>query len=121
MTYFLTREDVLSVATRFDAVLADVGLLDAATGRPQATVGGEDAYPSIWDKAGALLHFLAANQQFVDGNKRVAWNAMELFLDLSGYAIDAPVREAYEFMVAIDHDSRWQDISARLERWQAPS
>lgn len=117
MTYFLTREDVLSVADRFDAVLGDVGLLDAAIARPQAAVGGEDAYLSIGDKAAALLHSLAANQQFVDGNKRVAWNAMELFLDLNGYAIDPPVRDAYQFMVAVDHQGRWQDMSAWLARW----
>jgi death-on-curing protein len=120
VTYFLTREDVLAVASRFGARLADVGLLDAAIGRPQATVFGQDAYASIWDKAAALLHSLAANQQVVDGNKRVAWNGMELFLDLNGYAIKAPMRDAHEFMVAVDHHSRWQDISRRLEAWQVP-
>lgn len=118
MTYFLTREDVLSLAERFDAVLGDIGLLDAAVGRPQATVFGDDAYPSIWDKAAAVLHSLAANRQFVDGNKRVAWNAMELFLDLNGYAIDPPIQDAYRFMIAVDHHSRWQEISDWLQRWQ---
>jgi death-on-curing protein len=115
VTYFLTRKDVLSVADRFATVLADVGLLDAAVARPQAAVGGDDAYPTIWDKAGALLHSLAANQQFIDGNKRVAWNAMELFLDLNGYEIDPPVQEAHQFMVAIDHRGRWQDLSDWLQ------
>lgn len=117
MTYFLTREDVLAVAARFDAVLGDLGLLDAAVGRPQASAFGEDAYPTDLAKAAALLHSLAANQQFVDGNKRVAWNAMELFLVLNGYELNTPVYEAYAFMVGVTHHSRWQEIAATLQLW----
>ncbi len=114
MTVFLTRADVLAIAERVGAVVADYGLLDAAVGRPQTTVGGEDAYPTIWDKAAALLHSLAADQQFVDGNKRVAWVAMRTFLLLNDYDVRVAPDDGEAFMVTVDHHSRWQDISAWL-------
>ena len=53
----LTVEDLLSIA---DEVLGapavtDIGLLDSAAHRPQASVFGQDAYPTIHEKAAALL------------------------------------------------------------------
>lgn len=114
MTVFLSRADVLEMAERVGAVVGDYGLLDSAVGRPQSTVFGDDAYPSIWDKAAALLHSLAANQQFVDGNKRVAWIAARTFLLLNDTDVSVTPDEGEAFMVKVDHDSKWQDISAWL-------
>jgi death on curing protein len=48
----------------------DIGLLEAAVHRPRASVLGQDAYPDLLSKAGALLHSLAGNHALVDGNKR---------------------------------------------------
>jgi len=56
-------------------MLRDFGLLDSAVMRPQASAFGDDAYPTIHEKAAALLHGLARNHPFVDGNKRTAWAA----------------------------------------------
>ena len=50
----------------------DRGALQSALARPAATFGGEDLYPEIADKAAALMHSLALNHPFVDGNTRVA-------------------------------------------------
>ncbi len=52
--------------------LADFGLLESAVLRPQTTIGGLDAYPSVHEKAAALIHSLIRNHPFVDGNKRTA-------------------------------------------------
>jgi death-on-curing protein len=68
-----------------DAELHDFGLLESAVMRPQTTVFGEDAYPTVLDKAGALMHSLARNHAFVDGNKRTAVVATLLFLEVNGY------------------------------------
>lgn len=65
--------------------LVDFGRLEAGVMRPQATVGGEDAYVDAYDKAAALMHSLARNHPFVDGNKRTAAAAMIVFLKLNGY------------------------------------
>lgn len=66
----------------------DVGLLDSAGSRPRSSAFGADAYPTIPEKAAALLHSLAANHPLVDGNKRLAWLATVVFLDLNGFATD---------------------------------
>lgn len=48
-------------------------MLQSAVARPKAGVFGEDAYSTLDDKTAALLHSLARNDAFVDGNKRTAW------------------------------------------------
>ncbi len=58
----------------------DWGLLESALARPQATVFGQDAYPSVWEKTAALLHSLVRNHALVDGNKRVGFSAGVLLL-----------------------------------------
>jgi death-on-curing protein len=68
-------------------VLADFGALDAAVQRPQQSVFGADAYPDIHHKAAALLHSIARNHPFVDGNKRVAAASALVFYALNGWAV----------------------------------
>lgn len=62
----------------------DMGLLEAAWGRPMQTVFGQDAYPSLPEKAAALLHSLARNHPFADGNKRTAAIAALFMLEVNG-------------------------------------
>lgn len=91
MTFYLERDDIVaggSIACGFPLIVADEGLLQSAVARPQASVFGDDAYPTLWDKAAALLHSLARNHAVVDGNKRTAWASCWAFLRLNG--IDLP-------------------------------
>lgn len=53
--------------------IRDVGLLDSALHRPQATVFGVDAYTEIDQKAAVLLESLVRNDALIDGNKRIGW------------------------------------------------
>ncbi len=48
----------------------DIDMLLAAADRPRASVFGADAYPSLKEKAAVLLHSIARNHPFTDGNKR---------------------------------------------------
>lgn len=64
--------------------LRDKGGLVAAVARPAMTFGGEDLYTDVASKAAALMHSLAMNHPFVDGNKRVGTAAAELFLLWNG-------------------------------------
>jgi hypothetical protein len=52
-------------------VLADAGLFAAALLRPQTSIGGDDAYPTVFLKAAAMAESLARNHAFVDGTKPV--------------------------------------------------
>ena len=61
--------------------------LASAALQPYQTIFGEDAYPSIPEKAAAHAFFLAESQPFIDGNKRTAALALLIFLDLNGYEL----------------------------------
>ncbi|MHA6764722.1 type II toxin-antitoxin system death-on-curing family toxin [Streptacidiphilus sp. PAMC 29251] len=90
MTDYLDVEDVLDIATAVlaefgtEAKVRDLGLLQSAVARPRTHVFGVDPYPGIYDKAAALLHSLAGNHSFIDGNKRTAWHCTVVFLDING-------------------------------------
>ncbi|SLG40667.1 Death-on-curing protein [Mycobacteroides abscessus subsp. abscessus] len=103
MTKFLTRENVItagSIACGWPVQVGDYGLLDAAVARPQASVFGLDAYPTLLEKAAALLQSIARNHALLDGNKRTAWAAAWVFLELNGVDLDPDfdVDTAEEFM-----------------------
>ena len=100
---FLTVEDLLEIAHGvLDLVeVRDMGLLASAAGRPQTTVFGEDAYPTLADKAAALMHSVARNHALVDGNKRLAWSAARVFCLLNGRDIAFTVDEAEALVLAV--------------------
>ncbi len=65
----------------------DMALLEAAAGRPQQSVFGADAYPTVQEKAAALLHSIARNHPFADGNKRTATIAAIFMLAVNGWRV----------------------------------
>jgi death on curing protein len=81
--------------------LRDSGALESALARPAATFGGEDLYPDIADKAAALMHSLALNHPFVDGNKRVAAFAAIVFVESNGHEFLATPGELVETTLAV--------------------
>lgn len=103
MIYFLDGDDVLTagaVALGHRLDVRDFGLLDSAVARPSSTLYGIDAYPSLLLKGAALLQSLARNHAFVDGNKRTAWAACWVFLEVNGIVLDSAfdVDVAEQFM-----------------------
>lgn len=105
MTVYLTFEHVLTINEQITGgrFIRDAGCIESACGRPRATAFGEDAYPSIWEKAAALMQSIACNHGFVDGNKRTAWIAMTAFLDANGHPLDSSFSDddAEEFVLAV--------------------
>lgn len=98
--------------------LVDFGRLESAVLRPQTTVGKEDAYPEVYTKAAALMHSLARNHPFVDGNKRTAAAAMIIFLKLNGFGFHASQDELVSFTT--DVAEGFFDVSqmaALLKAW----
>lgn len=84
------------------AGLRDRGALESAVAQPEASFGGEELYPDLASKAAALGHSLIQNHPFVDGNKRVGHAAMEVFLLLNGYEIEASVNEQETFIMDVE-------------------
>jgi death-on-curing family protein len=63
----------------------DRGMIESAAGRPFHSAFGQDAYPTVVQKAAALFHSLIANHPFHDGNKRTAVLAFGIFLVANGH------------------------------------
>lgn len=72
--------------------LRDGGLLEAALARPRQRFAHE-AGLDLADLAAAYAVGLARNHPFVDGNKRLAFVACAVFLDLNGLQLDLPEAE----------------------------
>ena len=68
-------------------------------GRPQQTAFGIALYPTLPMKAAALMHSIAENQPFVDGNKRIAWISARVFLRINGLTLKATDGDAYDLLV----------------------
>ncbi|QLQ09838.1 MAG: type II toxin-antitoxin system death-on-curing family toxin [Nocardioidaceae bacterium] len=100
---YLPLKQLLRVAERtLEAVeVRDIGLLESAVLRAQATVFGADAYPTLELKAAALTHSLAKNHALVDGNKRLALAGLIAFLGLNGRRLTLDNDSAYDFIIAI--------------------
>lgn len=79
----------------------DLSAIASAVAQPRMTVGGNDAYPTLVEKVAALGYSLVRNHGFVDGNKRIAHAAMEVFLVLNGMEIHAPVDDQEQFMFSL--------------------
>ena len=65
--------------------------LESALAQPRMTFGGDDLYPTLVEKAAALGFSVIKNHPFIDGNKRTGHAAMEVFLVLNGFEIQASV------------------------------
>jgi death-on-curing protein len=77
-----------------DAVgVRDLNALESAIAQPRMTFDDADLYPTDVEKAAALGFSLIMNHPFVDGNKRTGHAAMETFLLLNGFEVQAPVDE----------------------------
>lgn len=117
---YLTADDVMALneAEAGPDLLADFGLMESAVLRPQTSVLGSDAYPDIHSKAAALLYSLARNHAFIDGNKRTAALATDVFFALNGYVLEA---EPSEFVgLVLDAAQGLIDVEAiagQLKTW----
>jgi death-on-curing protein len=101
---YLDLEDMLHIADRVlegRVEVRDPGLLGAAVARPQTTVFQQDSYPSVHEKAGALLHSIVNNHALVDGNKRLGLASAIGFLGLNGWQLTLTNDEAYDLVIAV--------------------
>ena len=113
---FLTVADVLGMHTvlmqRYGGAmgLRDPGALEAALYRPQTGY-----YEDILAEAAALMESLAVIHPFVDGNKRIAFAATDVFLRINGWRLQREPGAIYAEMMQM-FDVGTFDI-AHLEPW----
>lgn len=96
----------------------DIGLVESAVYRPQATFDSNDLYVGVFHKAAALLQSLLKNHPFVDGNKRTALTSAGLFLRLNGYKLVNAKKEEVEFAIRVDNEHLdIEEISKWLKKY----
>lgn len=92
----------------------DKGMFESAIHRPFATFSGEDLYPDVYLKAGALIQSIVKNHPFVDGNKRTAYVSTFMFLKKNGVDLIVQKTIGKKFMLevanknlSVDEISSW--------------
>ena len=101
---YLTANDLYNIneeVTGQIPFVRDRHLLLSATRRPYMTLFGEEQFPTLYDKAAALLQSLAYHHLFVDGNKRTAIRAVDMFLQANGLQSTWQAREEYDFVLRV--------------------
>lgn len=94
----------------------DIHMLRLAIGRPQMSVGFQDAYSTIFDKAAAMFHSVINNHPFLDGNKRTSLFGAVLFLKYNGWSVEFRRKEAVKFTrKAHNEDYTVEQISGWLK------
>lgn len=101
--------------------LHNEGLVRSALARPLQSVGGVDAYETVYEKAAAMLDSIANNHGFRDGNKRTAMAAASYFLDIHDIDLDITNEEYEDFMLHVVNDkpsvkeiSEWLEVHSSL-------
>ena len=99
---YLSLDEALAIhqaaLTRFGGAtgVRDFGLLQSALFRPQSGY-----YDGLESMAAALFESLLINHPFVDGNKRVAFFATDVFLRINGYKLKLQNKEAHRFLIGL--------------------
>jgi death on curing protein len=113
---YLTVADVLGMHTvlmqRYGGAsgVRDPGALEAALFRPQTGY-----YEDIVAEAAAMLESLAINHPFLDGNKRIAFAATDVFLRINGWRLQRSPMQIHAEMIQILEAGTF-DI-AHLDPW----
>lgn len=121
---YLDGSDLARIAGRVIGrdLVRDHGLLGSAAARPPTTVFGADAYPTLAEKAAALLHSVAMNHALIDGNKRLALAATITFLGVNGMRLTLTNDQAYELIISVASGQLREvsDIAAVLQAGMEP-
>jgi len=102
--HYLTPADLYALAEDVLGRRPDVRdrhLLRKAAARPMLVLFGEEVFPTVFEKASALLHALAAHHLFYDGNKRTATVATARFLELNGLRPTWTTTIIYDFVLEV--------------------
>ncbi|MFF7341269.1 type II toxin-antitoxin system death-on-curing family toxin [Streptomyces sp. NPDC008163] len=121
---YIQVDEILAIARAVigtERSVRDMGLLVSAIERPRTNVFGAELYPTLHEKAAALLHSVARNHALIDGNERTAWLAMRVFLRFNGVgasSVPPSVSVAGRFVEAVAQDDvDVPAIAKRLATW----
>lgn len=81
--------------------IRDEGLMESAIARPYQSFGGEDLYPTVFEKAAAIAESIIINHPFIDGNKRTGYLAMLAILEEGRKDITVSNENIYQLVIDI--------------------
>src|SRR5204863_9276265 len=81
--------------------IRDLNALESTVAQPRMTFDGKELYATVVERAAALGFSLIMNHPFIDGNKRIGHAAMETFLMLNGFEIQAQIDEAEQVILSV--------------------
>lgn len=116
MTQYLTTADALffhqQLIERYGGAsgIRDAGALESALHRPQTGY-----YDTLVHEAAALLESLVQNHPFLDGNKRVAFAVVDVFLRVNGHVFVADSAVIYKQFIALIEEREFD--MERLVPW----
>jgi death-on-curing protein len=84
--YLAIAEEVTGLDVDTLLRVANLGLAESALHAPAAGFGETEFYPDFVDKAAVLAVRLAKNHPLPDGNKRAAWVALRVFIEINGWS-----------------------------------
>ncbi len=84
--------------------IRDIGRLESAVASQHQVVFGEELYPSLYEKAAALIRGIVGDHPFSDGNKRTAMLAGLTLLELNDFKVTAKAGELEDFAVTVATD-----------------
>ncbi|MFT5738969.1 MAG: death-on-curing protein [Gammaproteobacteria bacterium] len=99
---FLSCDELLEIHARLierfggPSGIRDLGLLESVLFRPQTGY-----YADLAEMAAALFESLILNPPFVDGNKRIAFFATDVFFRLNGYKFEVVAAKAHAFLIGL--------------------
>ena len=98
---FVIAEEITGINAKVLVSASRADLLDSALHAPQAGFGDVDFYPDLLMKAAVLCHRICRNHPLPDGNKRLAWVCLVIFLDLNGVTLQVPEDDAVSVMLSL--------------------
>ena len=124
MSEFLTLAEVYGMQHRLIELFGgrygvrDQGAVEAAVFRPQTGY-----YNSIEEEAAALMESLGNNHGFIDGNKRIAFTAADVFLRRNGFYLEVEGIDGHAFIDGsiARHEFRFAQILVWIRQHLRPT
>ncbi|MBG9207036.1 type II toxin-antitoxin system death-on-curing family toxin [Staphylococcus sciuri] len=109
MMFYLTEKDIITLniyvinkySPKEQIGVKEPTALNMLVNAPKQHVFGQEQYPTIELKAANLVRNLVKKHVFHNGNKRTAFMALIVFLELNGYKFMVPNKEAVNYMVKL--------------------
>jgi death-on-curing protein len=119
LTIYLTRDDLIEihekVQKKFNTTsgILNKGHLETIVDIPSRTVFGKEIYPTIYQKAAALLVNITKLHAFADSNKRTAIIAVETFLQINGIDWIVPLKATRMSVIIAESENNLIDKMIR--------